>query len=189
MEDWTTSVAPSLSPTGLPQRRRWPFVVAIVVLLLLCAALGAGVVYETNAAKQWRDIASNTAEDLTSMTQQRDAVNGQFASAQSQLSTSQKSLSDVTAQYNTASDRIRSLSNEKAQVGDKAALLAELVGLSKTVTGEMDTCISSLQSLEVYLVDFQSYDATSLTSYVRSVNAFCNQARADSDALSRKLAG
>jgi hypothetical protein len=39
------------------------------------------------------------------------------------------------------------------------------------------------------LVDFSSYDPDALITYARQVNDGCNKARADSDALSKKLAG
>jgi len=115
------------------------------------------------------------------MTKQRNVLNGQLGEIRTQLG-------DITAKHNEATERIRSLSNEKAQSGDDAAYLATLVILSQQVTSGMDACITDLQGLQKYLVDVDSYDFTALSNYSRSINSGCNQARADSDALSRKLA-
>lgn len=162
--------------------RRWPFLVSILVLCLIAATLGVGFAYSNYSAQEWRTSANQSAQDLTAMTNQRDDLIGQTQELQTQLGT-------MTAQYNTATDRIRSLSNEKAQIGDNAAYLATLVAISQRVTSEMNACINDLQILQTYMVNYSSYDFTSLMSYARQVGSVCNQARADSEALSRKLAG
>ncbi|UKA73562.1 hypothetical protein [Arthrobacter sp. FW306-06-A] len=116
------------------------------------------------------------------MTKQRDDQKAQAGDLRTQLG-------KVTDQYKTATDRIRSLSDEKAQTGDEAAHYATLVVMSQNVTAGMDLCIKDLQKLQTYLVDFDSYDSASLLNYARQINSGCNQARADSEALSKKLAG
>ena len=175
-----------------PRARRWPLVLPIVVLSLLAACLGAAFIYSNNSAQSWRDSSTkatsdltSTKKDLASVTQERDTLRG----VRDELTRTQSSLADVTSKYNSASDRIRSLSNEKAQIGDQAALMAGFVTMSHQVTQEMDQCISALQTLEGYLVNAKSYDSVSLGNYTQGINKGCNQARADSDALSKKLAG
>jgi hypothetical protein len=162
--------------------RRWPFVVSIVALCVIAAGLGVGFAYSTNSAQDWRASANTSAQDLAAMTKQRDGLKVQAGDLQTKLS-------DMTTQFNTATDRIRSLSNEKAQAGDDAAFLATLVAMSQKVTVGMDSCIKDLQKLQTYLVNSASYDTTSLISYARQINSGCDQVRADSDALSKKLAG
>jgi chromosome segregation ATPase len=153
-----------------------------VVLFLSAAALGAAFLYSTNSAQEWRNSANASEEKVASMTRQRDDLKVQVGGLQTQLT-------DMTTQYNAATDRIRSLSNEKAQVGDKNASLATLVVMSQNVTKKMDSCIKDLQELQTYLVNSASYDTASLVNYGRQINTGCNNARADSDALSKKLAG
>jgi septal ring factor EnvC (AmiA/AmiB activator) len=172
--------------------RRWPFILAIVVLLIVAAGMGAGFAYSNSSAQAWResstqaasDLAS-TRQDLTSVTQERDQLRG----VRDELTRTQSSLADMTSKFNAVSDRIRSLSNEKAQIGDQAALMTEFLAMSHQVTQEMDQCISALQTLEGYLVNYRSYDSVSLGNYTQGINKGCNQARADSDALSKKLGG
>ena len=126
-----------------------------------------------------RDSFKSDAEDLQN---RLDAVN-------SELTETQNKLAGVTTDYNTATDRVRSLADEKAQAGDEAAYMTTLVAMSQGVTEEMDACISDLQKLQTYLVDFSSYAPDALIDYARQINDGCNKARADSDALSKKLAG
>jgi septal ring factor EnvC (AmiA/AmiB activator) len=183
--------------------RRWPFVVSIIVLSLVAVGLGVGFAYSTYSAQEWRSAANKTSdelakksEDLVAMTKQRDdlkieaqELQNRLDGVNSQLSDTQKQLDGVTSDFNTATDRVRSLADEKAQVGDDAAYMATLVAMSQGVTEEMDGCIGNLQKLQTYLVDFSSYDSESLIAYATEINAGCNKARADSEALSKKLAG
>lgn len=189
---------PSYRPT-----RRWPFIVSIVALSLVAAGLGAGFAYSTYSAQEWRSAANKTSDDLAktsgdlvAMTKQRDdlkidaqELQNRLDGVNSQLADTQKQLDGVTSDYNTATDRVRSLADEKAQVGDEAASMATLVAMSRGVTEEMDACIKDLQELQTYLVDFSSYDSDALITYAREINEGCNKARADSEALSTKLAG
>jgi septal ring factor EnvC (AmiA/AmiB activator) len=167
-----------------PQRysRRWPFVVSIVVLCLVAAGLGAGFAYSTNSAQEWRTSANKSAQDLAAMTTQRDGLKVQAGDLQTKLS-------DMTTQFNTATDRIRSLSNEKAQIGDQAASLATLVVMSQQVTKEMDLCISDQQKFMSYLANYRPSDYASAMNSARQADTDCNRARADSSALSRTLGG
>lgn len=185
-----------LAPRPYRAARRWPFVVAIVVLSLMVAGLGAGFAYSTYSAQEWRSSANETSDDLAAMTKQKDGFKSDAEDAQarldavnSELADTQQKLAGVTTDYNTATNRVRSLADEKAQVSDDAAMMATLVAMSQGVTEEMDTCISDLQKLQKYLVDFSSYDAQALITYARQINDGCNKARADSEALSKKLAG
>lgn len=171
------------------QRRRWPFVVSTVVLFLAAAGLGGAFTYSTYSAQEWREAAARSDKALVAMTKQRDEQKVQIDELKSQAGDLRSQVGNVTAEYETATGRIRSLSDEKAQTGDQAAYYATLVAMSQNVTEGMDVCIDNLQQLQTYLVNFDSYDATALINYAREINTGCDQARADSEALSRKLAG
>lgn len=174
--------SPEYTPEPRRPSRRWPFVLSIVVLCLIAAGLGAGFAYSTNSAQEWRTSANKSSQDLAAMTKQRDGLKAQAGDLQTKLS-------DMTTQFNTATDRIRSLSNEKAQVGDQAASLATLVVMSQQVTKEMDLCISDQQNFMSYLANYRASDYTSAMNSARQADTDCNRARADSSALSRKLGG
>lgn len=189
----------------LPYRatRRWPYVVTIVVLALIAAALGIGFAYSTYSAQEWRSAANKTSDDLArtsddlaGMTKQRDGFKSDAHDLQTrlddlntQLTDTQKKLDGVTTDYNTATDRVRSLADEKAQAGDEAAYRGTLLRMSQDVTQEMNGCIGNLQKLQTYLVDFSSYDSKSLIAYATDINVGCNKARTNSEELSKQLAG
>jgi septal ring factor EnvC (AmiA/AmiB activator) len=160
-----------------------------VVLAAGLLALGAGYVYSTNSAEQWRTAAEKTSRDLSSMTADRDSLSQKNQTLTSQLSDATGKLDDTTAQLNTANDRIRSLANEKAQVGDSAAMLAELVATSQKVSGEMASCIHEHQSYETYLDGPRPYDQASVTSLLKSLNSVCTVAYNDSTSLTQNIQG
>lgn len=162
---------------------------AIIALSLVVLAAGSGFAYSSNSARTWHDTATRTATELTTTQRQRDELKTQLASTQSQLDGTKKELGDLTAKYKEATDRIRALANEKAQVGDRAAYLDETVAISNQVTMELGGCVDNLQTLQGYLVNFQSYDATELIKYATDINDACNQARADNAILAKRLAG
>lgn len=176
-------------PSPARHPKRWPLIVTVVLLVLVAAVLGIGYAYSTQSAQEWRSSANATAEKLQAMTVNRDDLKSQVSDLQSKTSDLQVKLDDMTTEFNNSTDRIRSLSDEKAQVGDDAALLVEVLALSQNVTFQMDSCITDLQKLQTYLVDFKSYDSTSLIAYAGNINDGCNQARKDSAALSKKLGG
>lgn len=175
--------------TAVRRTRRWPYIAAIVVLAAGLLALGDGYAYSTNSAEQWRTTSEKTSQDLASMTADRDSLTQKNTTLTSQLGGTTSKLNDTTTQLNTANDRIRSLANEKAQVGDSAAMLAELVATSQTVSGEMATCIHEHQSYETYLGGSRPYDQVSVQSRLQSLNSVCAVAYKDSGSLTVTIQG
>ncbi|WP_427175234.1 hypothetical protein [Arthrobacter sp. 92] len=187
-------VAPA--QTAVRRTRRWPYIATIVVLAAGLLALGDGYAYSTNSAEQWRTTSEKTSRDLASMTADRDSLTqknttltSQLGDTTNKLGDTTSKLNDTTTQLNTANDRIRSLANEKAQVGDSAAMLAELVAASQTVSGEMATCIHEHQNYETYLGGSRPYDQASVQSRLQSLNSVCAVAYKDSDSLTRTIQG
>jgi len=175
--------------TAARRTRRWPYIATIVVLAAGLLALGAGYAYSTNSAEQWRTTSEKTSRDLASMTADRDSLTQKNTTLTSQLGDTTNKLGDTTTQLNTANDRIRSLANEKAQVGDNVAMLAQLVAASQTVSGEMATCIHEHQNYETYLDGPRPYDQVSVQSRLQSLNSVCAVAYKDSDSLTRTIQG
>ena len=141
---------PPMAEAAVPQPgqrrpRKWPFVLAIVVLAVLVIGLGAAYAYSTNSADQWRASSDKASRSLASMTTERDGLSSKNTSLTDQLRTANSKLTDTTNQLNDANARIRSLANEKAQLGDSTAILAEVVATSQNVSTEMSTCIRDLQ--------------------------------------------
>ena len=169
--------------------RKWPYIVAIVVLSVAVLGLGAAYAYSTNSAEQWRATADKTGRHLASMTAERDALSAKSTALTTQLNDSNSKLTDATSQLNDTNARIRSLANEKAQIGDNAAFLTEVVAASQNVSSKMSTCIADLKKLQSYLVNYTAYEQASLISFVQGVNSECNAAQSDSDSLTRTIQG
>lgn len=161
-------------------RRRWPVLAALILLVASVAVLGVLLGYSTRSAKGWQTEAERRSATLGEVTAERDALAGQLESAKSELA-------DVTAKYTASAARIRSLADEKAQAGDRAAWLAQVASLSRQVTTRLDACVTDLQTLQGYLVNAAAYDPESLSAYATKVNAQCDKALADSSALSQLL--
>lgn len=170
------------------QRRRNPWVATGLVAALFAVAGLSGLLYYSNeSARGWKLQSDRTSAALASMTAERDATAKSLADAQSSLSSTRVELDSMTNKYNEATKRIRSLANEKAQEGDRAEFLAQVNQLASQVSAELDSCVSDLQELQVYLVNFMSYDPDSLAQFAAEVNRGCNQARSDNAALSDLL--
>ena len=184
-------VAGEVAPaqTAVRRTRRWPYIATIVVLGAGLLALGAGYAYSINSAEQWRTTSEKTSRDLASMTADRDSLAQKNQTLTSQVGDTTSKLNDTTSQLNSANDRIRSLANEKAQVGDSAAMLVELVATSQKVSGEMATCIHEHQNYETYLDGPRPYDQVSVQSRLQSLNSVCAVAYKDSDSLTRTIQG
>lgn len=173
--------------SGPARSRRGLWVVIVLLTLALFVAAG-GFAYSTHAAQSWRDTAVRTANTLQSTQQQREAFKTQLAATQVQLDSTKKDLAGVTTQYNQATDRIRSLADEKAQVGDQAAYLLETVALSDRVTKELDTCVSDLETFSSYLIQYQGQDMTNLLDFAGQVDTDCHLAKSDNAVLGQRLA-
>lgn len=176
--------------------RRWPYVTAIIVLAVAALALGGLYAYSTNSAQQWSAQAAKDSSSLSSVTAERDDLLTKYRAVDSQLSDATSKLNDTTSKLNQANDQIRSLANDKAQLGDKSALqqetevtLAQLVGASQKVSGDLRSCIANLQTLQTYLQNAASYDPASLDTVMGKVNTGCNNAQSESDALTKTIQG
>lgn len=174
---------------ALRRPRRWPYVAAIVFLAAGLLTLGAGYAYTTNSAEQWRSISEKTSLDLASMTGERDDLAQKNKTLTSQLGDTTSKLNDTATQLNSANDRIRSLANEKAQVGDRAAVLAGLIAASQKVADETAACIHQHQDLELFLSGPRPYDHALMLNLYKSVDLVCDVAWRDTNSLTSAIQG
>jgi septal ring factor EnvC (AmiA/AmiB activator) len=187
--DDTISYAPYLpAHQSVPAESRRGLWIVIGLLSMSLFVAAGGFAYSAHSAQSWRDTSGRTARDLNSTRQQREDFKAQLAATQVQLEATKGDLATVTTNYNQATDRIRSLANEKAQVGDQAAILAETVALSDRVTNELDTCVSDLQTFSSYLIQYQGQDMTNLLGFAGKVDTDCSLAKSDNAVLAQRLA-
>ena len=169
----------------VPIRRRFPIWPTVAVLALLgCGALGAGLMYANSSADQWR-VRSHQSEAARAETQlELDGSRIQAEKLQTDLAKTQAALTGVTKDYNEAAARIRSLANEKAQVGDTLAEVQQITALSQQVSTKLDACINNLRTLQGYVVSLDSYNLDEVIAFATEVNRSCNEAQRLNAALS-----
>jgi hypothetical protein len=183
--------SPPVPPVGstIPARRRWPWAVA-VVLLVVVAATAAGVAWnQRQAAATWRDRAAGL-ED------QRDDARAEVVEQRRNLEDQLATLSDavVTSEADVADleERLRALADEKAQAED-AVVTGEvereaLREVSARVGGAveaLDACVTQLFELqEASAAAFnraaagETVDVEPLNDRANRTTDFCNTARA-----------
>ncbi len=149
-------------------------------LAIMVGILAALLVYSNSSASAWQADAQKQSAALAAMTAERDARVTELGEVKSKLDT-------TTGNFNQAAARIRALADEKAQVGDQAAILAEVTALSQSVTAELDACVNQLQQLQGYLINFDSYSADAVVTVLQEVNDGCNTAQDDNAALAKMI--
>jgi small-conductance mechanosensitive channel len=164
-----------------PPHRRWLWLTLVAGVAIVATVLGVLLAYSNSSASAWQREAQQKSADLAAMTSERNARVAELRTMKAELAT-------TTVKYNDAAARIRALADEKAQVGDQAAALAEATALSQTVTTELDTCVEQLQQLQGYLINFDSYNADAVVTVLQEVNAGCNGAQEDNAALAKMIA-
>lgn len=193
-----TPVWSAPAPSARP-RRRWPLALAWVlvgVLALSLGVLGYGYQQSLDSSRAWKALADSTTVTLDQARADLDTTTATLAKTKSALADTQKALDQtkgnletIAGQYNDASQRIRQLADEKAQVGDEAGLLATAVAQAGRLQEQLDTCVAGLRSLQTYLANAADYEPASLASYVAQVNSGCDQAQTESAAFQQWLNG
>lgn len=179
----------AIAKPALQRPRRWPYVATIVVLAVGLLTFGAGYFYSTNSAEQWRASSDKAARDLDYMKAVRDDLTQKNSTLASQLADTTKQLNDATKQLSSSNERVRSLANEKAQIGDTAAVLTTLVANSQKVTSETAVCIHAHQDLESFLGGPRPYDHAAWQSRSTSVDSVCEVAYKDATSLTGAIQG
>jgi hypothetical protein len=180
----------SVTPVAADRsRRRWPWVLT-VVLLLAATAAAVGVAWEQRqAAATWRDraIALEAQRDdaIATAGDQQRRLEEQLATLGDAVATSEADVADLE-------ERLRELADEKAQAED-AVVTGEvereaLREVSTRVGGAveaLDACVTQLFDLQAASVEAFNRAAAGETVDVEPLNTratrttdFCNDARA-----------
>jgi septal ring factor EnvC (AmiA/AmiB activator) len=173
------------TPRAQSRRGLWA---VVVVLSLALVGLGAGLANSVHSARVWQDTALRRTTELSAAQRQRDDLKAQLASMQSQLEATRQQLTDLTDQSNGAASQPPSLAGRPVQAGDQAAYLAEMVALSDRMTQDLDICVTEVQSLSSYLLQYQGRDMTNLLDFSRRVGTDCKVAKSDNATLAQRLA-
>ncbi len=184
----TPSTSGAAPPTARP-RRRWPWAVA-VVLLLAAAGTAAGIAW------QQREVAATWRERALGLEVQRDQALDEGAEQRRVLEEQLTALTDAIATSEAdvveLEGRLRALADEKAQAED-AVVTGEvereaLREVSARVGGAveaLDTCVTQLFDLHAASVTAfnraaadEAVDVEPLNDQATRTTDFCNEARA-----------
>ena len=153
-------------------------VVAVSVLaVLLVAALGVGA-YLYDTSTKWEVYAAEMTQKRDALAVERDDLTGQLADVQRQLQESQAVNNDLTAQLQSASDRITGLSSEKAQVADQREQMSQLAERAAGVAVAMDGCARAMSELlTIVLEDPDRTNYDQMMAAAQTSDAKCTQAQ------------
>lgn len=173
----TASDRPNLKPPSRAAARAVP----ILSVLLVGALAGGGYLWHTATAWQanagaWETQARRQGAEVVDLTEQLDAANSQLASLQGQLG--------------TATTRITSLADEKAQLGDEAAIWQQYLdeqaehleyqsrisAAAATAADSLERCRLAQTQLIRVLRSAEDYDAYEVREFSDGVDRLCNLA-------------
>jgi hypothetical protein len=172
-------------------RRRWPWVLAVLVLL-------AGVGVAAGVALDQRDVAAAWQDRALELEGQRDDAIGRGAALQDQLDEVASLLAVSERDVAQLEDRVRELADEKAQAEDTATTVQVerdvVLDVSQRIadaTESLDRCIARLFELQSSSVEAfnrsaagDEVDVAPLNAQAREVTDFCNDARSAAAAAS-----
>lgn len=168
-----------------PRHRRQPWALLVVsVLLALSLGLATYLLLTTRAheqrAHEWEAAARHTGADLAQSRTDLAAVTGERDAIAEQLSTAQ--------------ERITTLADEKARLGDDREAQRQLVDyqqrisvLAGKVATALTTCIDGQVTLIGYLQDPSQYDEADLARFRTDVQRVCGAATDANTRLQREL--
>ncbi|WP_425954223.1 hypothetical protein [Xylanimonas sp. McL0601] len=170
------------APFPAPRRRG----VVVVLAVLLVAALGLGG-YLWYAADRWH-------ADSDAWQQQAHAQAQRVIELETRLEASTEELSSARDQLATATARITTLADEKAQLGDVNAAAQQYLDYQKRVSEAagvvaqaLGRCTAGQSQLITYLRSPDQYDAADLTRFAKEVDALCKQATDANTKLQQEL--
>ncbi|GAB2455091.1 hypothetical protein [Xylanimonas ulmi] len=176
---------PAVVPARARTRRGVAAVVVLSVLLVGALALGG---YLWLAADRWR-------ADSGAWQAQAHAQAQRVAELEADLEASSQELTSARDQLATATARITTLADEKAQLGDTNAATQQYLDYQRRVSeaagvvaDALGRCTAGQSQLITYLRAPEQYDADDLDRFAGEVDALCQQATDANTQLQQELA-
>ncbi|MEX2324540.1 MAG: hypothetical protein WD576_02210, partial [Nitriliruptoraceae bacterium] len=165
-------------------RRRWPWVVALSLALVMAASAGA-------VAWQQREVAALWQQRALAVEDHRDDALGRVEALQLQLDEVAELLDASETDLNELQERVRDLADEKAQAEDTATTVQvqrdQLVQLSNRIASAisaLDQCVNRMGELHTTTVSAfnrvtagEQVDVGPLNQLAQTTTNFCNDAR------------
>lgn len=186
-------------PMSEHRARRWPWVVAVLLLTAAAGTAGAVAWDQRETAAQWQERAE-VLED------RRDEALGRGEALQAQLDDVADLLAASEVDVADLEERIRELADEKAQAQDTATtvqverdVLADVSTQVASAVEALDACVTRLFDLQESSVEAfnlaaagEPVDVGPLNAQADATTTFCNEARsaaADAAGAAERIPG
>ncbi|WP_448060321.1 hypothetical protein [Cellulomonas hominis] len=168
-----------------PPRRRRPWALVAVSVLLVAALALSGYLWQVTRAHE------RTNAELTQAA--RD-IGTELAKTRAELEGTVGELEGTQSQLATAQERITALADEKAQLGDDREIQRQLVDYqervsqaARNVASALSNCIDGQNQLITYLENAAAYDPADLERFKAEVQTVCGAATDANTQLQREL--
>jgi len=169
------------SPSHSKRRRRYPLVLAWVlagVFFLSTVGLAIFSYHQTSSANQWRSADEKAVAEL--------------ATAHASIKSLNSQVSSLNGQVTSLNTQLAAQANAKEKALDQNTVLGQLVGAEGTVSTELNTCVTDLQTLvNTVATDLGSgyYSDPSLSAESDTASTDCTQAQSDNQTLQSDING
>lgn len=176
------SPAPEIFGAAPPAKRRRipPFVAWTLagIFFVTSVVLGIAAVHENNVANQWH-------QDYTKATLQLAAARASIKSLNGQVSS-------LNGKVSTLNTQLSAEASAKEKALDQNTVLSQLVGEEGTISTELNTCVTDLQTLiSTVANDLGSgyYTDPNVSYESDTASSVCSQAQSDNQGLQSDLSG
>jgi hypothetical protein len=195
-----TSASPGFTDTTMmlgetkKSRRRLRVLVTTLAAVFFVATLGTGFVAlkQNKAAGQWRQHdQSEVALDHALLTR-NDALSTELVLAHSTVASLYSQTSELNGQIKSLQVQLSSVTNAKATLVNRSALLTQLTKEAGTVSNELSMCVGETNSLQTEIgkdLSNPSHKDPLLQSNTRSASQVCATAQQGNRKLQSTLRG
>lgn len=171
-------------PAARP-RRRWPWVLTVLLQLVVIAVLLAVAVDQRTQAGAWQDRAAELTAQREAAEQQGAELRARLDEAVDRLERSERDVGELEATVRQLADE-RNRAEDAVLTGEvERDALRELSGLIADAVGSLDACIQRLSELQAATAAAAAaldrggatLDLDALAARSAEVEGFCEQAR------------
>ena len=152
--------------------------IAAGILLITTVVFGAIALQQSSSAKQWR--------------KDDHAALAELATAHASIRSLNVKVSTLNGHVNTLNTQLSAEANAKEKALDQNTVLTQLVNEEGTISTELNTCVTDLQTLITTVgtdLGDGNYTDPSVSEESDTASSDCEQAQSDNQALQSALSG
>jgi uncharacterized protein HemX len=160
-----------------------------MVLALAAAGLSVGLLQTRQSQEAWQATAERRSAELDALEAHRDDLRRQLLDAQLALTSAEESHAATTAQLEEATGQVKTLTEEKARMLDKATFMPAALAMATELAQSVSACALVLEgspSTEPAVVAPPAEPAA-LAAPALEADRPCDRARTDSEAFTKWL--